>query len=230
MNRKTLLFVGIVVALIVLIPIGWWLASPLFLNTQVDEAFPFELPTTAEIDQMAEADKIALLDDVMDKVNDPAVMDTMSDEEKAAVEERVQALSVAMPDKAMDDAMPTPETDAGDTAEEWVVAAEGAFQDADSFHKGSGQARIFQQGDTRVLRFEDFTVTNGPDLHVLLVENIGGTTSSELGEYVDLGALKGNIGNQNYEIPTDLDLSRYSGVMIYCQPFHVVFATAAFGG
>ncbi len=46
-------------------------------------------------------------------------------------------------------------------------------------------------------------------------------------DYVDLGSLKGNMGNQNYEIPTDLDLSDYQGVVIYCMPFHVVFATAS---
>ncbi len=79
-----------------------------------------------------------------------------------------------------------------------------------------------------MLRFEAFDVTNGPDLHVLLVENIDGTNHNEIGEYVDLGALKGNMGNQNYEIPADVDLSHYAGVMIYCMPFHVVFSTAAF--
>ena len=51
-----------------------------------------------------------------------------------------------------------------------------------------------------VLRFEDFSATNGPDLHVLLAENPAPTSSSELGNYLDLGSLKGNIGSQNYEI------------------------------
>ena len=45
-------------------------------------------------------------------------------------------------------------------------------------------------------------------------------------DYVHLGALKGNIGNQNYEIPAEVDLSEYKSVVIYCVPFHVVFATA----
>jgi hypothetical protein len=50
---------------------------------------------------------------------------------------------------------------------------------------------------------------------------------SDVGEdYLDLGSLKGNQGNQNYEIPEGVDLSEYNGVVIYCLPFHVVFATA----
>ena len=88
--------------------------------------------------------------------------------------------------------------------------------------KDLAQQLSFQQGDTRILRLEDFMVTNGPDLHVLLVENVEG----DMGNYIDLGSLKGNIGAQNYEIPADVDLSQFSGVMIYCQPFHVVFSTA----
>ena len=109
-----------------------------------------------------------------------------------------------------------------------MIVAQGEFVDADSAHQGSGTATIFQQGDSRILRFENFESTNGPDLHVLLVENIAGTRSEELGNYIDLGQLKGNIGSQNYDIPADVDLSQYSGVMIYCMPFHVVFSTAAF--
>lgn len=131
-------------------------------------------------------------------------------------------MAAEMPDKEMDDEMPE------STADEWVIAAQGEFMDADSFHKGSGTATIFQQGETRVLRFENFESTNGPDLHVLLVENIDGTGNANIGEYLDLGSLKGNVGNQNYEIPDGTDLSQYSGVMIYCMPFHVIFSTASF--
>lgn len=47
-----------------------------------------------------------------------------------------------------------------------------------------------------------------------------------MGQFLDLGELKGNVGSQNYEIPAGTDLSIYNSVVIYCQPFHVVFATA----
>ena len=44
--------------------------------------------------------------------------------------------------------------------------------------------------------------------------------------YLDLGVLKGNVGNQNYEIPADVDVTEFGSVVIYCEPFHVIFATA----
>ena len=71
-------------------------------------------------------------------------------------------------------------------------------------------------------------VTNGPDLHVILSPlprpKTRGAVHSE--GYVDLGELKGNIGNQNYPIRDDADVSRLRSVVIYCTPFHVIFSVA----
>ncbi len=105
----------------------------------------------------------------------------------------------------------------------------GGFRDADSFHKGSGKADIYQVEDgSYVLRFEDFNVTNGPDLHVYLAKHPDPTTSGEVNDngYLDLGAIKGNQGSQNYSIPAGTDISLYKSVVIYCQPFHVIFSVA----
>jgi hypothetical protein len=113
--------------------------------------------------------------------------------------------------------------------QEPVLVLEGQFKDGDSFHKGSGQAALYQLPDgSHVLRFEDFAATNGPDLHVILSSHPAPTTSDEvMRDYLDLGSLKGNIGSQNYEIPAGTDVSQFKSVIIYCQPFHVIFATAA---
>ena len=81
----------------------------------------------------------------------------------------------------------------------------------------NGLATIYQLADGgRVLRFEDFNVLNGPELHVWLVgENpVPNTVGTEPDVYYDLGNLKGNIGDQNYEIPEGLDLSEYNSVVI----------------
>lgn len=110
-----------------------------------------------------------------------------------------------------------------------IAVASGSFRDGDSFHKGSGKAGIYQvDGGAFVLRFEDFNVTNGPDLHVYLAKNTDPVTSSDVndGGYLDLGSIKGNQGAQNYAIPVGTDLSQYHSVVIYCQPFHVVFSVA----
>lgn len=105
-----------------------------------------------------------------------------------------------------------------------TVVAQGQFRDGDSFHKGEGSAKLYRLGDgSHLLRFEVFRVTNGPDLHVFLAEN----AEPKSGRYVDLGKLKGNIGEQNYAVPRDLDLGAYRTVVIYCVPFSVVFSTAA---
>ncbi|MEM7802327.1 MAG: DM13 domain-containing protein [Chloroflexota bacterium] len=206
----------VIAALVLAIPVAaavWWLASPLFLDDVVDEELPFDLPTVSEAAEMTDSELEAAILSVMDKA------DEMTEEEMAMAAEKTLELSDMMEDKETDEAMPDEEA-------EWVVVAEGQFEDADRFHQGSGTAKILQQGDQRILRFEDFEVTNGPDLHVLLIENADG---GDMGEYVDLGQLKGNVGSQNYEIPADVDLSQFSGIMIYCMPFHVNFSIAALG-
>lgn len=142
-------------------------------------------------------------------------------EELAQVSEEKKAMEVA--DATIAEPMPETASESG-----LVLVGQGQFKDADSFHKGSGQAAIYQLADgSHVLRFEAFSVTNGPDLHVLLSSHPAPTSSEEVMQgYLDLGSLKGNIGSQNYTLPAGTDISQFKSVVIYCQPFQVVFATA----
>jgi hypothetical protein len=118
-----------------------------------------------------------------------------------------------------------------DEMDQAISLATGTFKDADRFHQGEGVATLYKLPDgNRILRFEVFEVTNGPDLHVYLATGAAPTGSEDLGEYVDLGELKGNIGNQNYEIPDELSLDGYNSVVIYCVPFHIVFSYAPLDG
>ena len=111
------------------------------------------------------------------------------------------------------------------------VLSRGMFVDADAFHKGSGVALIAQAGTQRLIRLEEFQVTNGPDLYVYLAAHPKPASREDVHQgFLNLGRLKGNIGEQNYEIPAGEDLSRFHSVVIYCQRFHVVFATATLGG
>ncbi|MGB6517761.1 MAG: DM13 domain-containing protein [Candidatus Cybelea sp.] len=96
-------------------------------------------------------------------------------------------------------------------------------------HDTAGTVTIYRldSGD-RVLRLTDFHTSNGPDVHVYLssaakVNSNGDVTS---GKYLDLGTLKGNIGNQNYEIPANVDLNEFHSVSIWCARFHVNFGAA----
>lgn len=221
MQKNRGLFIGVgAVVLIGVLAVGWYLASPLFISNSVDEAFPFEVPSEAEMDAMPESEKMEMEKEFMEAIPNEAELAAMSQEEMADLEDAVQAAAaVVMSDKAMGDPMP-------EDAETWTAVSTGTFTGADDFHQGEGVATIYQLGDQRVLRFEEFEVTNGPDLHVILSSSPNPTARDGLGEYINLGMIKGNIGSQNYEIPADVDLSQYQSIVIYCQPFHVVFATA----
>ena len=130
---------------------------------------------------------------------------------------------MAKVDSEMTEAMPA----STEPAEQVSV---GSFRDADSFHRGAGRAAIYtlSSGET-LLRLEEFMVTNGPGLHVLLSRHSNPGSRSEVKDqgYLDLGRLKANIGDQNYEIPSGTDLSAYGSVVIYCMPFHVIFSVAS---
>jgi hypothetical protein len=96
-------------------------------------------------------------------------------------------------------------------------------------HQGTGTATIYQLADgQRVLRFTEFATSNGPDVQVYLVaapDANDNETVTKAG-FVHIGPLKGNIGDQNYDLPPDLDLSQYQAVTIWCRRFGVNFATA----
>jgi len=187
------------IVLIVVFGAAWYLASPLFFDDVVNETFP-----TASIDDDMEMMKNLTVEDVQ----------TLPVNEQIALQRKMDDVGAAMSDSIVEDAMPT-----GPTA----IAA-GTFVGADSFHQGSGQATFYNLEDgQQVLRFEDFTVTNGPALHVYLVKAADGNVDSG---FVDLGSLKGNKGNQNYNLPSNVSAEDYKSVVIWCKPFAVTFATA----
>ena len=103
---------------------------------------------------------------------------------------------------------------------------------AGTFHNGShetmGTASILEIGGKRVLRLANFHTSNGPDVHVYLVEAEDATDNDDVtnAHFIDLGSLKGNIGDQNYDVPADLDLSTHRAVTIWCKRFGVNFGTA----
>jgi len=96
-------------------------------------------------------------------------------------------------------------------------------------HDGHGLAQVLELSDgQRVLRFSSFETLNGPDLQVYLLgaPDVRDRAGLEAAGFVTLGALKGNIGDQNYVIPPGTDLSRYRAVSVWCRRFGVNFTTA----
>ena len=113
--------------------------------------------------------------------------------------------------------------------DEPVAIASGQFRDGDSFHKGSGAVTLYRLPTGEgLVRFEGLSVTNGPDLRVLVTSHPDPMTRADVhdSDYTEIGKLKGNKGDQNYDVPADLDLSSIRSIVIYCAPFQVVFSVA----
>lgn len=100
-------------------------------------------------------------------------------------------------------------------------------------HETTGTVRIIENPDgTRVLTLENLATSNGPDVHVWLaaapvVPGFDGWFLADDAAYVDLGAIKGNLGNQVYDIPADVDLGQYPSVYLWCAQFAVSFGAAS---
>lgn len=174
-----------IIAAAIAVPAAVYAASPLFINTTIDEPVP-----QGAQDAMMEKDEGAAMDDK----SDDAMMgdDTMMKDDEAMMEDKM------------------------------VADLSGTFAGAgDGIHNASGTARVLHLEDgSAVLRLEDFQVTNGPDLFVYLSTDRGAS------DYVDLGMLKASSGNQNYELPDGVDLSKYDNAIIWCKSFSVYFGGA----
>ncbi len=99
-------------------------------------------------------------------------------------------------------------------------------------HASKGSVKIIEFADgRRILRFEGLDTSDGPDLRVWLtdapvIEGTAGWFVFDDGAHLDLGALKANKGDQNYEIPAGTVLGDYRSVSIWCARFAVSFAAA----
>lgn len=201
---------------IVLLGAAAWLAfgyfgvHTLFVDDVVDEALPTfeasgapEAPATDEApsaDATPAAPAISTPDDTAPDTSPP---------------------DTGEPDTGAPDTSPPDTTAAADEAGPMVEAA-GTFESLGRYTT-VGSALVLGDGSgQRFLRFEDFETSNGPDLEVYLVNSSTGDVS----DFVSLGRLSGNIGNQNYEIPPDVDLTVYDTVMIWCVRFSSGFGQA----
>jgi hypothetical protein len=107
-----------------------------------------------------------------------------------------------------------------------VAVLDGSFHAVS--HESTGNATIYEVGGVRTLRLTNFETSNGPDVRIYLVaapDASDNETVTSAG-FIDLGAMKGNVGDQNYEISADVDLNRYRAVTIWCRRFGVNFGTA----
>jgi len=129
----------------------------------------------------------------------------------------VAAAMTASPEAS---SVPTPLTPAAPQ-----TVARGAFRSLE--HQTTGTALVLQLADgSIVVRLEDFDTSNGPDVRVVLSPRPSTLGDRDYGDHLDLGALKGNRGSQNYAVAAGTDLARYRSVVIWCRRFSVGFGVA----
>lgn len=198
MDKKIkIAIVGVIT--VIAIAMATYTISPLFINTTIDEP----LPDTSRNIGFEEFMKL-------------------SEDERATIgkdmaqEEKDNIMKVfAQENNTINDEMTIPENQADNMLTGNLIDA------GDGFHMASGQVKVLQIPDgTQILRFENLDVTNGPDLYVYLA------TDTTAKDFVSLGRLKGNMGNQNYPIPENTDFEKYNTVLIWCQAFSTLFGSS----
>jgi len=200
-TNKAVIIGGVIVAAI----IAGILASPLFYETEVDESLDLAL---SEIKSGMTYDGFVKMDDEKRK----PLAEKMSEELKQDIMDKA-ALSQSVVSKQVDDMVMSQAE-----SKEIQTILEGQFVGL-AGHEVQGTAKILQVEDATFLRFEDFKVTNGPDLRVYI------TPDGDVSQGIHLDKLHGSKGNQNY-ILENIDVEMYDTVVIYCQPFGVYFAKA----
>ena len=186
---------------IIVITFAIYTISPLLINTVINEPLP---PSSVSSDfqrfmNMTEDERIEAANNMTQKQKE--IIMTVAAKDNNTVSEN---LSVA-----------TMSTSSNETLIGNFVGA------GDGFHNAEGVAKIIQLADgTDILRLENFKATNGPDSYVYL------STDKTNADIVNLGRLKGNIGNQNYLIPAGTDITKYNTALIWCRAFSVIFGSA----
>jgi hypothetical protein len=207
MNKKSIIVIIIIAA--IAIPVGIYTVSPVFINTTVNEP----LPTTSSITDLQKFQEFMSMNNEEERVEKGQQMAT---EEKNAILRGAAQTNGSIVNQNM------PEAAAAATTSGNTSSFIGEFVGVnDGIHNAEGLAKVIQLDDgSMILRLENFKATNGPDLYVYLAAD------NSASDIVNLGRLKGNIGNQNYDIPEGTDFSRYNTVLIWCKAFSVLFGSA----
>ena len=186
---------------IIVITFAIYTISPLLINTVINEPLP---PSSVSSDfqrfmNMTEDERIEAANNMTKKQKEMIM--TVAAKDNNTISENLSVATMSA------------------SSNETLI---GNFVGAgDGFHNAEGVAKIIQLADgTDILRLENFKATNGPDLYVYL------STDKTNADIVNLGRLKGNIGNQNYLIPAGTDITKYNTALIWCRAFSVIFGSA----
>jgi hypothetical protein len=218
MNKKILIVIIITVAAVG-IPIAAYTISPLFISNSINEPLPATVGVADQKQASQQYQKFVSMNE-QERMN---LARHMSQKDKNMV-----MIGAAQVINTINENTPTQETiklqqqqqQQGNSAS--VNIRTGSFIGAgDGFHNAEGLAKIIPLGnESTILRLENFKSTNGPNVHVYL------STDKTASNFIDLGRLKANNGNQNYYIANGTDFAKYHTVLIWCKDFSVLFGSA----
>jgi hypothetical protein len=217
MNKKILVVISIVIAAII-IPFGIYTISPLFTSNTVNEPLPTTAAGVNKNTALYDYQKFVSMND-RERGN---AAKQMSQRDKNIVMIGASQINNTINESTTPDTIKLGQQQQQNNSTTARNIITGYFIGAgDGFHNAVGLARVIQVGDgSKILRLENFKSTNGPNVHLYLATDKAATN------FIDLGRLKANNGNQNYNIPHGTDLAKYNNVLIWCKDFSVLFGKA----
>ena len=209
---------GIISAIVITVGAGaYYLVSPLFFSTEVNEPLPTSVVQSESFQKFA----------AMNEEEKMQAAKQMSPQERDEIMSAAAKVNNSL-DESMDQILsqqqqPQPQNNTtSTTSTRQSTLRTGSFVGVgDGIHNAEGIAKVIPLQDrSNTLRLENLHVTNGPDLYVYIA------TDKSASDFVSLGRLKANNGNQNYDIPSEIDLTKYDTILIWCRPFSVLFGSA----
>jgi hypothetical protein len=206
----------ILITLIILL-VGSALGYAVYPLTQrifVDDPLPNLVEKSPEIVE------VELKDTVANSVPDSISMAHLTNQQKTDMMRSLIKVNRQVRDSLNED-MPSVESSERAESDSTSNFSESLFPIQDTpFHPASGVVRVIDTiGDNTgaIIRFENYETINGPNLHVYLANDLNAN------DFVDLGEIRGTVGNINYFLPEEVDISQYRYVLVWCVPFGVLF-------
>jgi hypothetical protein len=222
MNKKILIVVIIVVVVAIAVPFAIYTISPLFISNTVNEPLPTTAAVTSKKAASQEYQKFVSMNE-QDRIN---AAKQMNQRLKNMVMIGAAQINNTMNENggiASQGIINKQQTHATNTTTVSTIRTGSFIGAGDGFHNAEGLAKVIPsdgRGERTILRLESFKSTNGPNVHLYL------STDKAASNFIDLGRLKANNGNQNYNIPVGTDLAKYNTALIWCKDFSILFGSA----
>jgi hypothetical protein len=223
MSKKIVIVVIIIVAVVALaIPFAIYTVSPLFISNTINEPLPTTAAVVSKKAASQEYQKFVSMNE-QDRINAAKQMNQRGKnmvmigaaQINNTMNENVVMLAGVINEQQQSNITTTTAVPTSTRTGSFIGAGDG-------FHNAEGLAKVMpldSSGHT-ILRLENFKSTNGPNVHLYL------STDKTASNFIDLGRLKANNGNQNYKIPVGTDLAKYNVALIWCKDFSVLFGSA----